>query len=105
MLEVACGVAVEFIEALNAKLLEEHRQNNAAHRVYAVDGHAEACIADSLNVNQRKCKHCVDMLLIKRLIEAIFTECLDVGIVKLLGLGNAQNLFALGCVQKLALLV
>ena len=65
----------------------------------------EAGSLDSLDINERQCKNSINMLVIVRLVKTVFTECLNISIVELLGSSNAQNLLPLGCIEELTLLV
>ena len=105
VLEVAGGLGKESCYGLHAQLLEQLRQDNAAHAVHAVEGNAEVGLPDSLGIHQVKAQYHVNVLLVIAVILAVAAQVIHIGILEVLCLGNAQHLVALSLVQELAFFI
>ena len=105
MLEVTGSFAVELLYMLHAQLFKQLRQDDAAHRVHAVDGHVEVGLADSLYIHQGECQHAVDMLLVVAQVLAVAAQLIHFGVGELFGFGDAEHFVALLLVEEFAMLV
>ena len=105
VLEVTCRGIVERGDMAYTKLLEEHRQNDAAYGVDAVEGYLEIGFSDGIYINQLETQYHVDMLLVIGVVFLVRTQMIDVSIVEILGFGNAQHLVAFLGVEELSVAV
>ena len=105
VLEVAGRFGKETGNCLNAQLLEQLGQNNAAYAVHAVESHTEVGLLDGFCIHKVEAKYHIYMLLIVAVIFAIAAQMVHIGIFEIFCLGNTQHFVTLCLIQEFALLV
>ena len=103
--KVARRLAVELHDTLHAQGLEQARDGHAAHAVDGIDRHGEVRAADGLGVHQVEGEHLVDVAPQPGVVLDLTAQVIDVGIVKVLLLGQAQHLAALSVGEELPAVV
>ena len=102
--EVAVGCRVED-GIFYAERLQQVGQDDAAHAVDSVYANLELSVADSVHVSQLEAEYALDMALVERVVACVRAERIDVGIVEVFLLGDAQHLVAVVLGEELAFAV
>ena len=102
--EVAVGCRVED-GIFYAERLQQVGQDDAAHAVDSVYANLELSVADSVHVSQLEVEYALDMALVERVVACVRAERIDVGIVEVFLLGDAQHLVAVVLGEELAFAV
>ncbi len=103
--KVAGGFTVQFLNLVDAKGLQQLRDRDAAHRIDGIDGYGEVPLADGFDIHQVKRQHLVDVAPQPGVILLLTAQVIDVGIVKIFGLGQSEHLLALGIGEKFAVVI
>ena len=102
--KVARHVAVEELIAY-AQSLKQFGQDKTSHAVDAVHTHGEACLANSIGIDQLQVQNGLDMAVVETVVHGDMSKCINVSIVEVFALSNLQHLVAVGSSEELALAV
>ena len=104
MSEVAIGLSIEELR-LYAKGLQQLGQDDTTDAVDAVDDNTEACLANSLSIDEFECQHAFDVAAVHGVIFAIVAHVVYIGIEEVFGSSDAQHLLTFSLVEELTLAV
>ena len=99
--EVARHILVQE-SGFHAELLEERRQDDAAHAVDGVHTDTEMGLFDGCQVNKLQLQDAVNVPLVERMVFNVAAQMLDVGIFEVFTVGNGEHFVAVGSCQELS---
>ena len=105
MAEIARRIGIKPRHLRDAQLPQQFWQDDAAHGVDRVDGHAEVGGTDGLDVDEGQVLHQVDMALVVVEVLRIVAQMVDVGIVEVALIGQTHYLRRLFGGKELSFLV
>ena len=103
--EVAGGLEVEARHLCYAELAEQFGQDDAAHGVHRVDGHAEVGLADGLHIDEFEELHHLDVALVEVEVLGVAAEVVYIGEGEVLLVGDAHYFGGFFGRKELTLLV
>ena len=102
--KVAIGLAVQYL-IINAKGLQQIREDDAAHAVDGIHADAEAGLADGFCIDELQGKHALDVAMVEGVVFNVFSQMVHIGILESLFLGYAKHLVAFFLVEELTLAI
>ena len=102
--EVARALAVENL-VVEAEGLEELGEDDAANRVDGVGTDAELALADGLDIDELQLEHGVDMTTVVGVVDGTGAELVNLCVVEVFGLCDAEHFGTVGSGEELALAV
>ena len=102
--EVACTLTVENL-VVETEGLEELGEDDAAHGVDGIGTDAELALADGLDIDEFQLEHGVDMTTVVGVVDGAGAELVDLCVMEVFGLCDAEHFGTVGSGEELALVV
>ena len=102
--EIARTLAVEYL-VVEAEGLEEFGEDNAAYGVDGVGTDAELALADGIDINELQLEHGIDMTTVVGVVDSASAELIDLCVVEVFSLCDAEHFGTVGSGEELALAV
>ena len=99
---MACRLTVELHDTLHTQGAQQSRYGQTAGGVDGIHGHLEVGFGNGLAVNERQGEDALYVTVDPVLLDSDLPQVVDLGVAHFAALGQAQDLLALGVVDKFA---